>query len=360
MFETSLKFAAFLATFAAMAVWEYGHPRRRFVDVRRRRWPTNLSLGLVNAVVVRILAGGALFSLASLAAEHGVGLMHWITVPVRVAWIVTVLALDFAVYVQHVMFHAVPVFWRLHRVHHTDLGFDATTGVRFHPIEILASVGLKAAVVVLLGAVPWAVVAFEILLSSSSLFNHGNVAIADRVDRSLRWFLVTPDMHRIHHSSRVVETNSNFGFSFSWWDRLCGTYRREPAFGQPGLEIGLSEYREPLRLGRLLLLPFQGSTGSYPFAGTRTADEGREQSRRRDPAGDQASEPAQTPKAITPSELRERLSEIDPPTVVDVRSRDELRGPLGRLDGAVNISIDDLPNRLDEFADRRARLLVPV
>jgi sterol desaturase/sphingolipid hydroxylase (fatty acid hydroxylase superfamily) len=360
MFETSLRFAAFLATFAAMAAWECGYPRRQFVDVRRRRWPTNLGLGLVNAGVVRVVAGGALFSLAALAAEHGVGLMHWIPVPVWMAWIVTVLALDFAVYLQHVMFHAVPVLWRLHRVHHADLAFDTTTGVRFHPIEILISVGLKAALVVLLGAVPWAVVVFEILLSSSSLFNHGNVAIADRVDRPLRWLFVTPDMHRIHHSSRVIETNSNFGFSFSCWDRLCGTYRHEPAFGQLGLEIGLSEYREPLRLGRLLLLPFRGSAGSYPFAGTRTADEGREQSRRRDPAGDPASEPARTPNAITPSELQERLSDIDPPMVLDVRTADELRGPLGRLAGAVNIPIDDLPNHLDEFADRLARLLVPV
>jgi sterol desaturase/sphingolipid hydroxylase (fatty acid hydroxylase superfamily) len=356
MFETSLRFAVFLATLGAMAGWQYTRPRRQLGDARRGRWPTNLGLALVNAIAVRVLAGGALFSAATFAADRGVGVMHWVPVPMWLGWIVTVLALDFAVYLQHVVFHALPILWRLHRVHHADLGFDATTGVRFHPIEILISVALKAAVVVLLGAVPWAAVAFEILLSSSSLFNHGNVAIAEGVDRRLRWFVVTPDMHRIHHSSRVVETNSNFGFSFSWWDRLCGTYRREPALGQLGLEIGLSEYREPLHLGRLLVLPFLGSAGSYTFSGTRAAEDRREQSPRRDGPG----MPSRTPVTIPPSELRDRLSETDPPTVLDVRNADELRGPLGRLDGAVNIPLDDLPNRLDDLADRRARLLVPV
>lgn len=302
MLETSLRLAAFLATLAAMAVWEHGRPRRRLLDARWRRWATNLSLALANAIAVRFLAGGALFAFASLAAERGVGVIHWIPVSEWVAWIVTILVLDFAVYLQHVMFHALPVLWRLHRVHHTDLAFDATTGVRFHPIEILISVALKAAVVVLLGAPPWAVVAFEVLLSSSSLFNHGNVAIAGRVDQRLRWFVVTPDMHRIHHSSRVVETNSNFGFSFSWWDRLCGTYCPEPALGQLGLEIGLSEHREPLHLGGLLLLPFRSGARSYPFAGARA--------------------------------------------VGDVRSLDAGRASPGCVEAAVGIPIDDLPIRL--------------
>jgi sterol desaturase/sphingolipid hydroxylase (fatty acid hydroxylase superfamily) len=169
------------------------------------------------------------------------------------------------------MVHAVPVLWRLHRVHHADVGFDATTGLRFHPIEIFLSLGLKVAVVVLLGATPWAVVAFEIILNASSVFNHGNVAIPERIDQWLRWFIVTPDMHRIHHSTRVMETNSNFGFSVSWWDQLCGTYRAEPALGQVGMEIGLSDYRTPFNLGQLLLLPFQGDTGRTPFAGARPA-----------------------------------------------------------------------------------------
>jgi sterol desaturase/sphingolipid hydroxylase (fatty acid hydroxylase superfamily) len=161
------------------------------------------------------------------------------------------------------------VLWRLHQVHHADLGFDATTGLRFHSIEILLSLSFKLAIVVLLGVMPWVVVGFEILLNAASIFNHSNVAIPERIDRWLRWLLVTPDMHRIHHSSRVVETGSNFGFSVPWWDRLCGTYRADPVLGQLGLEIGLSDYRQPLNLGQALLLPFQDNASRYTFAGTR-------------------------------------------------------------------------------------------
>jgi sterol desaturase/sphingolipid hydroxylase (fatty acid hydroxylase superfamily) len=190
---------------------------------------------------------------------------------------VTLLALDFALYVQHVLFHALPVLWRLHRMHHADLDVDATTGLRFHPLEIFLSLGLKAAVVVLLGAVPWAVVAFEVLLNAASVFNHGNVALPEHLDRWLRWFVVTPDMHRVHHSTRMVETNSNFGFAVSWWDRLCGTYRAQPALGQVGMDIGLSDYRAPLHLGQLLLLPFHDRTGPAPSTGARAAGlEGRD------------------------------------------------------------------------------------
>ena len=338
MLETTLRLAFSLATFSTMAAWECALPRRDLIEPRRRRWPTNLGLALLNATLLRVLAGGAVVSAAAFAADRGAGLLQWVPVPVWAGWMITVLGLDFAVYLQHVMFHAVPAFWRLHRVHHADLGFDATTGLRFHPIEILVSVGLKSAVVVLLGGVPWAIVAFEILLNASSLFNHGNIAIRGDVDRWLRWFIVTPDMHRIHHSSRVAETNSNFGFSFSFWDRLCGTYRPEPALGQLGLEIGLSEYRKFLQLGQLLVLPFQGPAGSYTFAGARPG----------------------TPSTISPNELRERLSRADPPMVLDVRSPAELEGPLGRLEGAVNIPVDDLSNRLDDLAAPRTRLLVPV
>jgi sterol desaturase/sphingolipid hydroxylase (fatty acid hydroxylase superfamily) len=236
---------------------------------RRERWVTNLGLTALNTILVRITVGGIAYAAAKFATEHEVGLLHWMALPSWAAVVVTLLVLDFAIYLQHVMVHAVPVLWRLHRVHHADLGFDASTGLRFHPIEIFFSLGLKVAVVVLLGAVPWAVIAFEAILNASSIFNHGNVAIPESVDRGLRWIIVTPDMHRIHHSTRVVETNSNFGFSVSWWDRLCGTYRAAPALGQTGMEIGLNDYRTPLNLGRLLLLPFQGDAGRYTFAGTR-------------------------------------------------------------------------------------------
>ena len=355
MLETTLRLAFSLGTFGTMAVWEYVLPRRDWVEPRRRRWPENLGLALLNAILLRVAAGAGVVSAAAFAADRAVGLLHWIELPAWAGWMFTILALDFVVYLQHVMFHAVPVLWRLHRVHHADLGFDTTTGFRFHPIEVLVSAGLKSAVVVLLGGIAWAVVAFEILLNASSLFNHGNVFIRQRLDRWLRLFIVTPDMHRVHHSSRVAETNSNFGFSFSFWDRLCGTYRPEPALGQLGLEIGLSDYRQFLHLGQLLLLPFRGSPGSYSFAGGLAAD-----GRHRNPDSEEVSRAPRTPGMIRPRALHALLLQPEPPTVLDVRSPDEVRGPLGCLDGAVNIPVDDLSSRLDDLANSRARLLVPV
>jgi sterol desaturase/sphingolipid hydroxylase (fatty acid hydroxylase superfamily) len=252
-----------------MALWEYWRPRRAPAWTRRERWATNLGLTALNTILVRITVGGIAYAAAVFAMEREMGLLHWVALPSWAAAVVTLLALDFAIYLQHVMVHAVPALWRLHRVHHADVGVDASTGLRFHPVEIFLSLGLKAAVVVLLGATPWAVIAFEAILNASSIFNHSNVAMPERTDHRLRRLIVTPDMHRIHHSTREVETNSNFGFSLSWWDRLCGTYRAEPALGQTRMDIGLSEYRTPLRLGRLLLLPFQGDAGSTSFAGAR-------------------------------------------------------------------------------------------
>ncbi|HEV8717126.1 MAG TPA: sterol desaturase family protein [Candidatus Binatia bacterium] len=267
--EALVRFGVFFGVFTAMILWEFFRPRRLLTQPRRRRWATNLGLTFLNMALVRITVGGAAYAAAVFAAERGIGVLHCMTLPPWAAVAVTLLGLDFAIYLQHVLFHAVPALWRLHRVHHADLGFDATTGLRFHPIEIFLSLGVKAAVVTLLGAVPWAVVAFEMILNASSIFTHGNVALPESLDHWLRWVMVTPDMHRIHHSTRVIETNSNFGFSLSWWDRLCGTYRAEPALGQIGMDIGLNEYRTPLNLGQLLLLPFQGDAGRTPFAGTR-------------------------------------------------------------------------------------------
>jgi sterol desaturase/sphingolipid hydroxylase (fatty acid hydroxylase superfamily) len=232
---------------------------------------TNLGLTLLNAVLVRVTVGGVAYTAAVFAADQGVGLLHWRPLPAWAAVAVTLLVLDCTLYVQHVLFHALPVLWRLHRMHHADLDVDATTCLRFHPLEILLSLGLKTAVVVLLGAVPWAVVAFEVLLNAASVFNHGNVALPEHHDRWLRWIVVTPDMHRVHHSTRAIETNTNFGFSVSWWDRLCGTYRGQPALGQVGMDIGLSEYRTPLPLGQLLLLPFRDRTGRAPAADAHAA-----------------------------------------------------------------------------------------
>ena len=267
--EMMIRLSAFLSVFSLMALWEWYRPRRPLAQPRRERWPTNLGLTTLNTVLVWVTVGSIAYAAALFAATQHVGVLHWLQFPPWAAAIVTLLVLDFTLYLQHVLFHAVPTLWRLHRVHHADLGFDATTGLRFHPVEIFLSLGLKVAVVILLGAVPWAVLVFEIILNASSVFNHGNVTIAESHDRWLRWIIVTPDMHRIHHSTRVVETNSNFGFSFSWWDQLCGTYRAQPALGQQQMEIGLQEYRTPLQLGQLLALPFQGDAGQYPFAGSR-------------------------------------------------------------------------------------------
>jgi sterol desaturase/sphingolipid hydroxylase (fatty acid hydroxylase superfamily) len=338
MLETTLRIAFSLGTFGTMATWEYLLPRRELLETRQRRWPANLGLGFLNAVLLRFLGGGLVVSAAAFAATRGVGLAQWVAMPAWAGWMITIVGLDFAVYLQHVVFHAVPVLWRVHRVHHADLGFDATTGVRFHPIEMLVSAGLKAAVVVMLGGLAWAVVAFEILLNASSLFSHGNVFIRPGVDGWLRCLIVTPEMHRIHHSSRVAETNSNFGFSFSFWDRLCGTYRQEPGLGQLGLEIGLSEYRRFLNLWQLLVLPFRGPAGPYTFSGRLS----------------------ETPRTIEPRDLQERLSQPGPPMLLDVRGPDELAGPLGRLESAVNIPVEELPRRLEDLAASRARLLVPV
>jgi sterol desaturase/sphingolipid hydroxylase (fatty acid hydroxylase superfamily) len=270
--EAMVRVGTFLGVLTVMLLWEGLRPRRPLSRPRRERWGANLGLTLLNTVLVRVTVGGVAYTAAVFAADQGVGLLHWRPLPAWAAAAMTLLVLDFALYVQHVLFHAVPVLWRLHRMHHADLDVDATTGLRFHPLEILLSLGLKAAVVVLLGAVPWAVVAFEILLNAASVFNHGNVALPECLDRWLRWIVVTPDMHRVHHSTRMAETNSNFGFSIPWWDRLCGTYRAQPALGQVGMDIGLSDYRTPLNLGQLLLLPFRDRTGRSMSAGARAAD----------------------------------------------------------------------------------------
>jgi sterol desaturase/sphingolipid hydroxylase (fatty acid hydroxylase superfamily) len=267
--EALVRVGTFLGVLTAMLLWEACRPRRPLSRPRQERWVANLGLTLCNTILVRVMVGGVAYTAALWAADQGIGLLYWHPLPPWAAAAVTLLVLDGALYLQHVMFHAVPLLWRLHRVHHADLDFDATTGLRFHPLEILLSLGYKSTIVVLLGAVPWAVIAFEVLLNAASVFNHGNVALPERLDHWLRWVLVTPDMHRVHHSTHVSETNSNFGFSVSWWDRLCGTYRAQPALGHVGMEIGLREYRAPLHLGQLLLLPWWGSAGQYTYTGSR-------------------------------------------------------------------------------------------
>jgi sterol desaturase/sphingolipid hydroxylase (fatty acid hydroxylase superfamily) len=267
-YETWARFSVFVLVLLAMALWELAFPRRPLTTSKFRRWLRNLGIVGLDALAVRILFPAGAVGLAWLARERGFGLLSAVALPTWVEFSVSFLALDFVVYSQHVLFHAVPALWRLHMVHHADLDFDVTTGNRFHPIEILISMVIKGAVVAALGPPVLSVLAFEALLNATAMFNHANVRISGGFDRVLRLLVVTPDMHRVHHSTVPVETNSNFGFNFPWWDRLLGTYRPEPRAGHEGMTIGLRQFRDPTRLTlpRLLALPFFGHVGSYPLA----------------------------------------------------------------------------------------------
>jgi len=258
--EAWFRLGAFVAIFAAMAAWEVRSPRRDPELDRPTRWPVNLGLLVIDGLLVRLLIPTAAVGVALLGEARGWGLLNALDLPGWLAFVIALIVLDLAIYLQHALFHAVPALWRLHRVHHTDMDFDLTTAVRFHPVEILLSMVIKMGVVSALGAPALAVVAFEILLNGMAMFNHGNVYLPWEWDRRLRRVVVTPDMHRVHHSVHMRETNSNFGFNLSVWDRLFGTYRDQPADGHTGMTIGLDRYRNPaeLGLGGLLLQPFRG------------------------------------------------------------------------------------------------------
>jgi sterol desaturase/sphingolipid hydroxylase (fatty acid hydroxylase superfamily) len=266
-YEPLIRLGAFACVLAAMAVWEWVAPRRAQAIGRTVRWPNNLGIVAIDTVLVRILFPTAAVGLA-LVAEHGgwglfnaLAMPRWLTIPA------SIILLDLAIYLQHVLFHAVPALWRLHRMHHTDLEFDVTTGVRFHPVEILLSMLIKFMVVAALGPPAVAVMIFEVLLNATSMFSHGNVRMPLRLDRVLRWLVVTPDMHRVHHSILPEETNSNFGFNLPWWDRMFGTYRAEPAAGHDAMTIGIEQFRDAgeLRLDKLLLQPFREDAAIYPL-----------------------------------------------------------------------------------------------
>jgi sterol desaturase/sphingolipid hydroxylase (fatty acid hydroxylase superfamily) len=265
--EPFVRLAAFGGVFALMAMWELLWPRRRQTIGRGWRWPNNLGIVLIDTLLVRILFPTTAVGLALVAEAQGFGLFNIVTVPQWAAVVGAVIILDFVIYLQHVLFHAVPVLWRLHRMHHADLEFDVSTGLRFHPIEILLSMAIKLAAIAALGPPAVAVLIFEVLLNATSMFNHGNIYIPLGLDRYLRWFVVTPDMHRVHHSVRSRETNSNFGFNLPWWDRLFGTYLPEPSAGHETMTIGIEQFRHARELGldRLLVQPFRGGAGSYPL-----------------------------------------------------------------------------------------------
>jgi sterol desaturase/sphingolipid hydroxylase (fatty acid hydroxylase superfamily) len=264
--EPTIRLGFFLGTFAAVAVWEVLAPRRALTVSKAFRWASNLGLVVFNTVLLRLLFPLAAVGVAAFSAENGWGLINHYQVPFWIALPLAVIAMDFVIWLQHVMVHAVPLLWRLHRVHHADLDYDVTTGARFHPIEIILSMLIKFATIVVLGPPVVAVVIFEVLLNATSMFNHGNIRLPAALDRVLRWIIVTPDMHRVHHSTEDDETNSNFGFNLTWWDRLFGTYRDQPRAGHTGMTIGIRDFTDPREVDRLdgmLLLPFKGEIKDY-------------------------------------------------------------------------------------------------
>ena len=265
--EPIIRLACFFAVLLAMMLWEWRKPRRALSLPRARRWPANLGIIVVDSIVLRLVFPVLAVGAAELAAARGWGLFHGLNAPFWLALPASLLILDLAIYTQHVAFHKVAVLWRLHRMHHTDLDFDVTTALRFHPLEIVLSMLIKLVLVTLLGVPAVAVMLFEVILNATAMFNHGNVGLPRRLDRALRWILVTPDMHRVHHSIRPEETDSNFGFNLPWWDRLFGTYRDQPRDGHAGMTIGLEYFRDrrATRLYGLLLQPFLNpASGSTP------------------------------------------------------------------------------------------------
>ena len=268
-----VRLGVFFGIFALMAAWEVAAPRRKLRESKPVRWANNLALTVLNTALLRILFPVAAVGVAAFVAERGAGLFNIFAVPYPLAMVLSLLVLDLAIYLQHLMFHAMPVLWRVHRMHHADLDFDVTTGARFHPIEMILSLLIKFAVILLLGPPVLAVLIFEVLLNAMAMFNHSNVRIPQPWDRALRWLAVTPDMHRVHHSIDASECNSNFGFNLPWWDRLFGTYRAQPAAGHEGMIIGIEQFRlqRDLWLDQMLLEPFRDQTGAYTINRQREA-----------------------------------------------------------------------------------------
>lgn len=263
--EMIVRLTCFLGVLVAMAWWELLAPRRMLKVAKTSRWLSNLALVVLNTITARIVLPITAVAAALFAESREWGLLYLVDWPLWVEVILAVLVFDLAIYLQHVLFHAVPLLWRLHMVHHADLDFDVTTGLRFHTLEILLSALIKLGVVVVLGPPAIAVVLFEVLLNATSMFNHSNVSLPAWLDPVVRWFVVTPDMHRVHHSVIRRETNSNFGFNLPWWDFLLGTYRDQPSQGHDKMDIGLTDYRDQSQVDQLpgmLLLPFRKRSDS--------------------------------------------------------------------------------------------------
>ncbi len=265
--ETLIRISFFLMTFFLIAWWERHAPRRRRNQSVALRWLNNLGIVAVNTLLLRLLFPMAAVGMAVYVDQNQWGFINTLALPFWLSVVLSVIALDLVIYLQHVLFHAVPALWRLHMVHHADLDYDLTTGLRFHPIEIALSMVVKFATIAALGPPILAVLIFEVILNSAAMFNHGNIRLPGRIDNFLRLLIVTPDMHRVHHSSIKVETNSNYGFNLSWWDRLFGTYIAQPIDSHEKMEIGLEQFQSPeyLTLPRMLTLPFVGKPGKYPI-----------------------------------------------------------------------------------------------
>ncbi|MEW7981755.1 MAG: sterol desaturase family protein [gamma proteobacterium symbiont of Phacoides pectinatus] len=264
--EPAIRIGFFLGVFVLVALWELASPKRPLSTSKAGRWLANIGIVALNTLLLRLLFPAAAVGIALFAQNHGWGLFNAIDAPLWLALPASVVLLDFAIWLQHVMVHAIPLLWRLHQVHHADLDYDVTTGARFHPIEIILSMLIKSCVILLLGPPLAAVVLFEILLNATAMFNHGNIHLPEALDRVLRLFVVTPDMHRVHHSVEDDETNSNFGFNLPWWDRLFGTYRAQPRAGHMEMRIGIRGYRDPAQVDRIpgmLWLPFRGRISAY-------------------------------------------------------------------------------------------------
>lgn len=261
--DAAIRLISFLGVFLLVACAEHVWPRRTLTVSKRQRWCCNIAIVAIDSVTARLVLPVMPLGMAELAKAKGWGLFNQLAVPHWMEIVVVILMLDLVIYLQHRSFHLVPFFWRFHRMHHTDLDLDVSSGNRFHPIEILLSLIIKVGGVALLGAPAIAVLIFEVALNASSLFNHGNLRIPPRIDSWLRLLIVTPDMHRVHHSVIPRETDSNFGFNLPWWDRMLNTYHDQPREGHSGMIIGLKEFRnqQKLGLGSLLMLPFRGQGG---------------------------------------------------------------------------------------------------
>lgn len=258
--EAFIRLGFFVGVFTVIALLESAFPRRTRRLSRARRWPSNIGISLLNQVVIRLGLPATAIALAVLGEEQGWGLFGQLSLVPWLEILAAVLILDLVIYWQHRLYHVIPVLWCFHRMHHADIEFDVSTGIRFHPVSVLLSAAIKLGTVFLVGPAPLAVLIFEVLLNATSLFNHSNLGIPHTLDRALRLLVVTPDMHRVHHSSAPDETNRNFGFNFPWWDRIFRSYRAQPAKGHHDMQVGLTAFRqEPeLRLDRMLTQPFRG------------------------------------------------------------------------------------------------------